>query len=139
VGLGGEGTSIAHPASRPTARRHGAARRRSWILGYFVLTWGYDLEWDGCDAFLTELFLVPAARGHGHGSGALVAAEAVAREHGARSGASDGSTRERGKITIAPACKSPPTAIAPHLTGPGQECREQETRRRDPAVRRKLG
>jgi len=49
-----------------------------------VLTWGYDLEWDGCDAFLTELFLVPAARGHGHGSGALVAAEAVAREHGAR-------------------------------------------------------
>ena len=54
------------------------------ILGYFVLTWGYDLEWDGCDAFLTELFLVPAVRGRGHGGGALAAVEAVAREQGAR-------------------------------------------------------
>jgi GNAT superfamily N-acetyltransferase len=54
------------------------------VLGYFVLTWGYDLEWDGRDAFLTELFLVPAVRGRGHGSGALAAAEAVAREQGAR-------------------------------------------------------
>ena len=47
------------------------------ILGYFVLTWGYDLEWDGRDAFLTELFLVPAVRGRGHGGGALAAVEAV--------------------------------------------------------------
>jgi len=52
--------------------------------GYFVLTWGYDLEWDGRDAFLTELFLVPEARGRGLGSRALEHAEAVAREHGAR-------------------------------------------------------
>lgn len=52
--------------------------------GYFVLTWGYDLEWDGRDAFLTELFLVPRARGHGLGSQALQHAEAVARQHGAR-------------------------------------------------------
>jgi ribosomal protein S18 acetylase RimI-like enzyme len=54
------------------------------ILGYFVLTWGYDLEWDGRDAFLTEFFLVPDVRWRGHGSGALAAAEAVARENGAR-------------------------------------------------------
>lgn len=54
------------------------------ILGYFVLTWGYDLEWDGRDAFLTELFLVPTVRGQGHGGAALAAAEALAREHGAR-------------------------------------------------------
>jgi len=53
-------------------------------LGYFVLTWGYDLEWDGRDAFLTELFLVPAVRGRGHGGSALEAVEVVAREHGAR-------------------------------------------------------
>lgn len=52
--------------------------------GYFVLTWGYDLEWDGRDAFLTELFLVPRARGRGLGSQALEHAEAVARQHGAR-------------------------------------------------------
>lgn len=52
--------------------------------GYFVLTWGYDLEWDGRDAFLTELFLVPEARGHGLGNQALDHVEAVARQHGAR-------------------------------------------------------
>jgi ribosomal protein S18 acetylase RimI-like enzyme len=51
---------------------------------YFVLTWGYDLEWDGRDAFLTELFVVPQARGRGLGNGALEHAEAVARRHGAR-------------------------------------------------------
>ncbi|HET7545413.1 MAG TPA: GNAT family N-acetyltransferase [Polyangiaceae bacterium] len=53
-------------------------------LGYFVLTWGYDLEWDGRDAFLTELFLIPTARGSGNGSRALRAIERLAREHGAR-------------------------------------------------------
>jgi len=54
------------------------------LAGYFVLTWGYDLEWDGRDAFLTELFLVPHVRGHGLGRQAMAHAEAVAREHGAR-------------------------------------------------------
>jgi GNAT superfamily N-acetyltransferase len=53
-------------------------------IGYFVLTWGYDLEWDGRDAFLTELFLLPAARGRGNGKLALAAVETLAREHGAR-------------------------------------------------------
>jgi GNAT superfamily N-acetyltransferase len=53
-------------------------------VGYFVLTWGYDLEWDGRDAFLTELFLVPHARGHRLGSEAAAHVESVAREHGAR-------------------------------------------------------
>lgn len=53
-------------------------------VGYFVLTWGYDLEWDGRDAFLTELFLVPGARGQGRGSEAMSHIEATAREHGAR-------------------------------------------------------
>ncbi|HTA90850.1 MAG TPA: GNAT family N-acetyltransferase [Polyangiaceae bacterium] len=53
-------------------------------LGYFVVTWGYDLEWDGRDAFLTELFLIPIARGRGNGGGALSAVEALAREYGAR-------------------------------------------------------
>lgn len=53
-------------------------------VGYFVLTWGYDLEWDGRDAFLTELFLVPEARGQGLGREAMAQLEAAAREHGAR-------------------------------------------------------
>jgi ribosomal protein S18 acetylase RimI-like enzyme len=53
-------------------------------IGYFVVTWGYDLEWDGRDAFLTELFLEPLARGQGLGSQAMHHLETVAREHGAR-------------------------------------------------------
>jgi ribosomal protein S18 acetylase RimI-like enzyme len=53
-------------------------------VGYFVVTWGYDLEWDGREAFLTELFLVPQARGQGFGNEAMKHLEAVAREHGAR-------------------------------------------------------
>jgi GNAT superfamily N-acetyltransferase len=52
-------------------------------IGYFVVTWNYDLEWNGRDAFLTELFLVPEARGRGLGRTALARAEAFARTHGA--------------------------------------------------------
>ena len=54
------------------------------VDGYFVVTWGYDLEWDGRDAFLTELYLVPRARGQGTGRAALEGAETLARAHGAR-------------------------------------------------------
>lgn len=53
-------------------------------VGYFVVTWGYDLEWDGRDAFLTELFLVPRARGQRLGGQAMAHVEALSREHGAR-------------------------------------------------------
>lgn len=53
-------------------------------VGYFVLTWGYDLEWDGRDAFLTELFVEPRARGQGLGNQALNHVEGVARNYGAR-------------------------------------------------------
>jgi GNAT superfamily N-acetyltransferase len=54
------------------------------LVGYFVVTWGFDLEWDGRDAFLTELYLVPEARGRGLGRSALQAVEAQAREQSAR-------------------------------------------------------
>lgn len=53
-------------------------------VGYFVLTWGFDLEWAGRDAFLTELFLTETARGRGFGGKAMRWIEATAREHGAR-------------------------------------------------------
>jgi ribosomal protein S18 acetylase RimI-like enzyme len=52
-------------------------------LGYFVVTWGYDLEWNGRDAVLTELFVVPEARCCGVGRTALEQAERLAVKYGA--------------------------------------------------------
>jgi len=51
--------------------------------GYAIVTWGYDLEYGGRDAFLTELFVRPALRGRGIGKQGLAAAEEAARAGGA--------------------------------------------------------
>lgn len=40
-------------------------------IGYAIVTFGYDLEFGGRDAYLTELWIDPAARGEGAGSAAL--------------------------------------------------------------------
>jgi len=52
--------------------------------GYFVLTFGFDLEWNGRDAFLTEFYLRAEARGRGLGRLLLEVAEATAKSRGAR-------------------------------------------------------
>lgn len=62
----------------------GLCTRDGSPAGYFILTWGFDLEWGGRDAFLTELYLRPELRGLRLGEPALQAALALAREHGAR-------------------------------------------------------
>lgn len=49
------------------------------VLGHVVLTFGYDLEWAGRDAFVTELWVEPQARGRGLGEQLLQAAEQHAR------------------------------------------------------------
>jgi ribosomal protein S18 acetylase RimI-like enzyme len=54
------------------------------VRGYFVVTWGYDLEWYGRDAFLTELYLLPEARGRGLGREVMAQVEALASQRGAR-------------------------------------------------------
>ena len=51
--------------------------------GYVVWTWGYDLEWAGRDAFLTEIWVVPEARGRGVGSAVLGLVEGESRAGGA--------------------------------------------------------
>jgi ribosomal protein S18 acetylase RimI-like enzyme len=53
------------------------------IAGYLVLTYGYDLEFDGRDAFLTEIFIEPAARRHGLAASALKELDELARSDGA--------------------------------------------------------
>jgi ribosomal protein S18 acetylase RimI-like enzyme len=45
--------------------------RDTGAIGYAIVTFGWDLEWGGRDAYLTELYLVPAARGRGAGTAAV--------------------------------------------------------------------
>ena len=59
-------------------------RRDAAAAGYAVITWGFDLEFGGRDAFLTELYLEPTARGRGDGRALLAAACDAARDEGAR-------------------------------------------------------
>jgi ribosomal protein S18 acetylase RimI-like enzyme len=62
---------------------------RVWLIqlgtetvGYAVLTFGYDLEFAGRDAFITELFLCPPARGRGIARVALARIETASLELG---------------------------------------------------------
>lgn len=45
--------------------------RDGTAIGYALVTFGYDLEFGGRDAVLTELWIDPPARGSGAGSAAL--------------------------------------------------------------------
>jgi GNAT superfamily N-acetyltransferase len=51
-------------------------------IGYAIFTYGYDLEYGGMDAFLTDLFLIEEQRDRGVGSWLMAQVEAAAREHG---------------------------------------------------------
>jgi ribosomal protein S18 acetylase RimI-like enzyme len=53
------------------------------LVGYAVVTWGYDLEFGGRDAFLTEFWIEPRSRGAGLGRKALKFAEEFAKAQGA--------------------------------------------------------
>ncbi|HWU89720.1 MAG TPA: GNAT family N-acetyltransferase [Kofleriaceae bacterium] len=53
-------------------------------IGYAIATFGYDLEFGGRDAYLTELWIDPAARGGGAGSAALALLEDELRARGVR-------------------------------------------------------
>lgn len=52
--------------------------------GYFVLGFGFSLEFRGRDAFLDELYVREPWRGRGFGTLALARAEAACREQGVR-------------------------------------------------------
>jgi len=62
----------------------GPTCHRDDIVGYAVVTFGYDLEFAGHDSFLTELYLVPGARGVGCGRAALAAVESATSALGIR-------------------------------------------------------
>lgn len=62
----------------------GPTRQPDDIAGYAVVTFGYDLEFAGHDSFLTEFYLLPAARGQGLGRAALAAVESATSALGVR-------------------------------------------------------
>lgn len=37
------------------------------LIGYSIATWGFDIEFAGPDAFVTELYVSPGCRGRGFG------------------------------------------------------------------------
>lgn len=53
-------------------------------IGYAIVTLGYDLEYGGRDAYLTELWIDPPARGGGAGGEALELLAPVLRDQGVR-------------------------------------------------------
>jgi len=88
-----EGYPFDAPAARDALRglATDAARGRLWVLddggvvgGYLAITFGWSLEFQGRDAFVDELYLAPAHRGHGTGHTAMALAEAACREAGVR-------------------------------------------------------
>jgi ribosomal protein S18 acetylase RimI-like enzyme len=56
---------------------------RPALDGYAVATFGYDLEFAGTDAFLTEIYVRPARRGRGVGARLLDAVARALRAGGA--------------------------------------------------------
>jgi ribosomal protein S18 acetylase RimI-like enzyme len=88
-----EGIAFDRAATEPALRRLIADETLGCVaiaedagvpIGYAVVTWSYDLEWNGRDAFVTEIYLVSDARGRRLGATLLAAVEALAREAGAR-------------------------------------------------------
>ena len=51
------------------------------VVGYAVVTYNFDLEWGGRDAFITEFYIKPALRGRGYGSLAMALLEKLARRN----------------------------------------------------------
>jgi ribosomal protein S18 acetylase RimI-like enzyme len=58
------------------------ATRDDAACGYAIVTWGYDLEYEGRDAFLTELYVLPGERTRGLGARLLAAVEQQVRANG---------------------------------------------------------
>lgn len=67
----------------PTLGRVVVLERDGEVQAYAVLTWGYDLEFGGRDAFLTEIYVRRDRRGCGWGRRLLQEIETIAQASGA--------------------------------------------------------
>jgi ribosomal protein S18 acetylase RimI-like enzyme len=59
-------------------------RAEHGVIGYAIVTFGYDLEFGGRDAYLTELWIDAHERGRGTGSAVLDALAHALRDHDVR-------------------------------------------------------
>lgn len=55
---------------------------RDAVIGYFILTFGFSLEFHGRDALVDELYIREPYRGEGIGQASLRFIEALCRQHG---------------------------------------------------------
>ncbi len=76
--------NLAHLLDEPRLGQALLAEQDGKPIGYAVLTYGYDLEFGGMDAYLTDLYLVEDARDRGIGSWLLGKVEKAARLAGVR-------------------------------------------------------
>ena len=90
------------------------------MVGYAVLTFGYDLEFGGRDAYLTELYVTPEARGRGVATAALAEIAAAARGAGA------------GAVNLAVRVENLPARAAYRRAGFAETGRDLMTLRLDP-------
>jgi ribosomal protein S18 acetylase RimI-like enzyme len=56
--------------------------QQTWLIGYFILTYGFDLEFGDRQATVTELFVRADCRGGGVGRAAIAYMEAQLRQRG---------------------------------------------------------
>ena len=52
------------------------------VVGYFILTWGFDLEFGGRHGWITDLFIEPEHRGQGLGGQVLDFVDELLRQEG---------------------------------------------------------
>ncbi len=76
--------NLAHLLEHPRLGQVLLAEANGSAIGYAILTYGYDLEFGGMDAYLTDLFLVEAERDRGVGSWLLGKVEDAARAAGVK-------------------------------------------------------
>ena len=74
---------ITGPALAQLLAEQGLGRALIGDGGYAILTWGFDLEFGGRDAFLTEIYVRPDRRRLGLGRALLAAVLQTARDSGA--------------------------------------------------------
>lgn len=74
--------SLARLLADPTIGGAWLIERAGAVVGYAIATFGFDLEYGGRDAVMTELWIDPPARGGGVGAAAIELLTASLRELG---------------------------------------------------------